>query len=169
MRSNVQKESLCRPRQTLVLYQSVLRGGLLVATKELFLKNRCCSRVQLTLPTASCNCVSLENMRSLEQRSFSLHLHRYRKTISSESLWLRSVRSTVRIGLQVPGKRLLIPVKLTVAPRVDHFVHLSTPIFPSLFSVSKDLWACSSAFLIRVLLNLPGHCLSFPQIRSCYI
>lgn len=110
-----------------------LQGGLLVATKELFLKNRCCNSVQLTLPAVSCNCVSLENIRSLEQRSFSLHLHRYRKIVSYESLWVHSRRPTFRICVcKYPGKQLLIPVKLTFTPCIDHFVHLSTPIFSSL-------------------------------------
>lgn len=130
MCSSVQRESLCRPRQTLVLYQSVLQGGLLVATKELFLKNRCCNSVPLTLPTVSCNCVSLENIRPLEQRLFSLRLHRYRKIVSYESLWIHGIRSTFRICVcRYPGKQLLIPVELAFTPCIDHCIHLSTPIF----------------------------------------
>lgn len=37
----VQRDSLCRPGQTLVFHQRVLQGGSLVATKELFLKSKC--------------------------------------------------------------------------------------------------------------------------------
>lgn len=53
---DVQRDSLCRPGQTLVFYQRVLQGGLLFATKELFLKS-----VQLNCPTVSWSCVSLES------------------------------------------------------------------------------------------------------------
>lgn len=64
---DVQRDSLCRPGQTLVSYQRVLQGGLLVATEELFLKSRCCGSVQLTCPTVSWNCVSLESSQPWEQ------------------------------------------------------------------------------------------------------
>lgn len=100
MYSKVQKECLCTPKH---LFRSgCSAGGLLRAMEELFLKNSCGSSVQLTLPYSQLHCMPLENIRSLEQRSFSLHPHlhlfyRYRKITSSESLWIGNIRSTFRI------------------------------------------------------------------------
>jgi len=47
-----------------------------------------------------------------EQKSIGTeHLHRYRRTVSSESLWIHSIRSTFRICVcKYPRKQLLIPL-----------------------------------------------------------
>lgn len=136
----------------------MLQGGLLVTTKGLFLKNRCCSSVQLTPPTVSCNSVSLENIRSLDRGRFLCICIRE----NCHSFWIHSIRSTFSICVcKHPGKQLLIPVKLSFPPHINHFVHLSTPVFSSLsFSGSLSLQFCF--FDQNLLIKLARSLFKFP-------
>lgn len=150
----VQRDGLCRPGHTLVFCQS--SAGSLVGSHKRTIFEELWQRA-----------VNLSHSPWRTHSHWNRHCMDTGNLSAAKAFGYTAPHPLQDLCVSTPWSATALPMKIPFTPCID--LHPPLLLFPS--SLPEDLWACSSALLIRIFsLNSPGHGLKFPpHIRSCHL